>query len=255
MAMSYEELKEAIVKKLMEMSNEDMVVIPSGNEILMKNSKGEHRLDFNAVYERHLQGESIEHAANMMLEPLFRHTDMFEGYEDWKTSKLKVFPQFKNTNDLSPLMITHNSPIPSLSLVYVIDADKGMMFVTPQILGYWEIEIEELHQQAMSNLRSLSKKSGIKLLKDGELKFYFSSSNDGYDAVRILTANYQQIKQTLKGRLYVGLPNRDMVIIFNGNEDFARRFINQNNIQFQTHRYRLTPLTFEWDGKTFSPIL
>lgn len=229
-------------------------------EILINSGRGSKlSMSFELILDR------LKNPAS--LELLFKNTltnpplveDLNSLSKNWEMTKHFIFPLLKNSNQIiqypNMKLVSEQSPIPELAITYVIDSNDSMAFLSEGMLSDWGIEVKEMKKQAFRNLKKLYEKKGLLTDKSEGGFFLFSNREDGYDATRILSLDYRYLKGKVKGEVLIGIPNRDMLVVFGSEESIADRFVFQNAMAFRDHRYALTPNTFIWkDGKEFIPF-
>ena len=127
-------------------------------------------------------------------------------------------------------MLAYREFLAELIITYVIDEGRSVAFVTEEHLERWGISAQDLHEQALANLRERTlQQVDYATLGEGEQRLFIFNSNDGYDATRLLLADVlAEWAGQLPGNIVIGIPNRDFLIAFSdANPDILQSVAQQ----------------------------
>ncbi len=113
-------------------------------------------------------------------------------------------------------MLAYREFLAELIIAYVIDEGRSVAFVNEEHLERWGLSTQDLHEQALANLRERTlQQVDYATLGEGEQRLFIFNSNDGYDATRLLLADVlAEWARQLPGNIVIGIPNRDFLIAF-----------------------------------------
>lgn len=147
-----------------------------------------------------------------------------ETFEDVKTRilpQLKTVDQISAINDSEPMkaaedMLVTREFVHTLNICFVIDTEKGYLYITKNKLEEFGIDINELTRLAIKNLAELpASKEGPRKMdhKDGTFSYSWES-NDGYDAARILLPNlWDMFSPFYPDGFLIAIPHRDFLLV------------------------------------------
>src|SRR5690625_159930 len=113
---------------------------------------------------------------------------------------------------------------------------------------------DHLHEIAMFNIRSRSTSYKTDRVADND--FHFISTQDGYDASRILNESFlEEMKANCKGELAISVPHQDVLILADIENDRGYDILAQMSMQFFAEgRIPITSLSFIYDSGKLEPI-
>ena len=120
--------------------------------------------------------------------------------------------------------------LPGLRVVYALDNDRTIAYISRPMFAAWNITIEKLHKTAIANLVSRSHEIGGQAAQDenGTVSLVVLQTLDGYDASRILLpALHERLKRLLGSPFAAGIPNRDILLCFRDIPDMVERISKQ----------------------------
>lgn len=137
---------------------------------------------------------------------------------------------------------------------YALDLGRSYRLIDEDILKQEAWEAEKIHEIALFNLRSL--KTDYKVDTVRENKFYFISTQDGYDGSRILNEAFlEEMKANCEGDMAVAVPHQDVLIIVDVVNDTGYDVLAQLTMQFFAEgRIPVTSLSFIYENKKLEPI-
>lgn len=134
----------------------------------------------------------------------------------------RIYPMLKPITLLADVrerrlpMLAYREFLAELIVTYVINEGRSVAFVNEEHLERWAIDVQDLHERALANLRERTRErvdytvSGV-----GEQRLFIFDSSDGYDATRLLLADViAGWARQLPGHIVIGIPNRDFLIAF-----------------------------------------
>lgn len=139
-------------------------------------------------------------------------------------------------------------------IYYALDLGKSYRLIDHAMLQEEGLDQERIREIARFNLRSLE--TGMKQDEVAGNTFYFLSSNDGYDASRILNeALLEQMKAQSVGELAVAVPHGDVCIFADIQNASGYDILAQMNMKFFAEgRVPITSLPFLYEDKNLEPI-
>jgi uncharacterized protein YtpQ (UPF0354 family) len=165
----------------------------------------------------------------------------------------RVYPMIKPL-DLLVRVREHNLPmlvyrefLAGLMIVYVVDEPRSVTFINETHLDHWEVDITEVHKQAIKNLRRRTiEQVDYVVVGEGEQRIYIYNSGDGYDATRLLLSDVlASWARDVPGALVIGIPNRDFLIGFSdANPDILERIAQQIQADAAGREYSITDQLF-----------
>lgn len=142
-------------------------------------------------------------------------TPAFEAVRDHIMPMLKPLEVIVGLPDQSliPVYLPFSD---DLIITYVVAHDAQANYVTMSHVQEWLVDPRELHMIALENLHRHSKNCRIYLRgNDPAHVVFIVGAGDGFDATRILLPElFAPIEARLLGRTVVGIPHRDLLLIF-----------------------------------------
>ncbi|WP_337970093.1 DUF1444 domain-containing protein [Virgibacillus salexigens] len=139
-------------------------------------------------------------------------------------------------------------------IFYALDLGKSYRLIDEELLhneGWTKERIDEI---ATFNLRSLS--LDYKHEQVAENDFYFISTQDGYDASRILNEAFlEEMKANSKGELAVAVPHQDVLIVTDVQNKAGYDILAQMTMKFFAEgRIPITSLPMIYEEKSLEPV-
>ena len=144
-------------------------------------------------------------------------------------------------------MLAYREFLADLMIAYVIDEERSFAYINEDHLDRWNISVQDLHEQALANLRRRTdERVTYTAVGEGEQRLFIFSSGDGYDATRLLLADVLAAwAREVPGRLVIGIPNRDFLIAFSdANPEILRGVAAQVQSDAAQREYGLTEQLF-----------
>jgi uncharacterized protein YtpQ (UPF0354 family) len=101
-------------------------------------------------------------------------------------------------------------------IAYVISEGGRLAYINEQHLERWQIGAHELHDQAITNLRTRTEAIGsYTTTGEGAQRLVIFNTQDGFDATRLLLSDMlASLRGQFPGKMVIGIPNRDFMILF-----------------------------------------
>ncbi|WP_079708225.1 DUF1444 domain-containing protein [Paraliobacillus ryukyuensis] len=169
-----------------------------------------------------------------------------------------VFPVIRSTSfptqtnaELALIYAEHTA---ETRIYYALDLGKTYQLIDQGMLeqeGWTEERVKEV---ASFNLRSLSTNPKHDQVAGND--FYFISTNDGYDASRILNEAFlEEMRLNAKGELAVAVPHQDVLILVDVQNDTGYDILAQMTMKFFAEgRVPITSLSFIYEDNKLEPI-
>jgi uncharacterized protein YtpQ (UPF0354 family) len=257
--MNFQEFKGELIKTISQMSDKDIMVVDAGDRLLIKREDLNTALFLDNAWKRYKSGEDFQTMAKLMIEPLLKQSERYDFTKmSWAEVKNRIMPQVKNLAFFKQSLaekskiVFRDDIIPGIGIGYVVDSDNGMAYVTNHILDMWGITPDILHAQAIANIKPYKKDIKRVELPDG-LHYYIASTLDSYDAAKILILleDGAEIQASFKGDMMVGIPIRDVLLIFDSEKPYVPFFAMQILEVNSKFPYPVSPLIFKWEKGKF----
>jgi uncharacterized protein YtpQ (UPF0354 family) len=144
-------------------------------------------------------------------------------------------------------MLAYREFLADLMIAYVIDEERSFAYINEDHLERWSISVQDLHDQALANLRRRTDEQvKYTTVGEGEQRLFIFNSGDGYDATRLLLAEVLAAwAREVPGHLVIGIPNRDFLIAFSdANSEILRGVAAQVQSDAAQREYGLTEQLF-----------
>jgi uncharacterized protein YtpQ (UPF0354 family) len=165
----------------------------------------------------------------------------------------RVYPILKPIEMLAEVrerklpMLAYREFLADLMITYVIDEERSFAYINEDHLDRWKVSVEDLHRQAIENLRRRTDdRVTYTAVGAGEQRLFIFNSGDGYDATRLLLSDVlADWAREVPGRLVIGIPNRDFLIAFSdANSEVLRGVAAQVQSDAAQREYGLTEQLF-----------
>src|SRR5699024_9752572 len=139
-------------------------------------------------------------------------------------------------------------------IFFALDLGKSYRLLDEEFIKQEGWTEKRVHENALFNLRSL--KTDYKKDEVQDNDFYFISTQDGYDASRILNEAFlDEMKKKASGDLAVAVPHQDVLILADIRNDTGYDILAQMNMKFFAEgQIPITSLPFIYDDKKLEPI-
>lgn len=139
-------------------------------------------------------------------------------------------------------------------IYYALDLKDSYRLIDETMLEEENLSADALHEMAMFNLRSLPKNYNTDEVNDNV--FYFLSTQDGYDASRILNESFlNDMEKKCEGEMAVAVPHQDVLIMADIKNDTGYDILAQMTMRFFSEgRVPITALPFIYENNKLEPI-
>jgi uncharacterized protein YtpQ (UPF0354 family) len=147
-------------------------------------------------------------------------------------------------------MLAYREFLGGLMIAYVIDEDRSVAYINEEHLDRWGVSAQDLHEQALVNLRRKTEQVKYTTVGAGEQRLFIFNSGDGYDAARLLLSEVlDEWARQMPGHLVIGVPNRDFLVAFSdANPEILRAVAMQVQADSAQREYGLTEQLFTLVG-------
>jgi uncharacterized protein YtpQ (UPF0354 family) len=170
----------------------------------------------------------------------------------------KIFPVIRSTS--FPLETGEGVPLlteehtAETRIYYALDLGQSYRLIDEKMLTQEEILPKHIKEAALFNMRSLS----TEVKKDivaGNI-FYFLSTNDGYDASRILNDSFlKHMQSQISGKMVLAVPHQDVLIIADIQNNTGYDVLAQMAMSFFANgKVPITALSFAYDEGELEPM-
>ncbi|TGB04024.1 DUF1444 domain-containing protein [Halobacillus salinus] len=150
--------------------------------------------------------------------------------------------------------LVHQEHTAETRIYYALDLGKSFQLIDEQMLEQEGWTKDRIQEVATFNVRSLP----VEMKKDNVYgnDFYFLSTQDGYDASRILNeALLEELKAEIKGELAISIPHQDVIIFADVQNPEGYDILAQMAMKFFAEgTVPITSLSFLYEDKQLEPI-
>lgn len=245
------EFADAIVKAISEKES-NLTIIQSEEDIFSliiqspDNNNFKGRITLDQPYKVYLNmirsGAEEKEAIESVSEKITIDTFKTNYNLDFDTIKNNIYPFIKPSLEEQFMnFLICDKLIEDLYLFYVVDFDRGMCFVTEQMLDNWSLTIPHLKDLAKKNFLR-DKDIPLEKMTNGVHNFYVYNTKDGYDVTRVLLSHrFSQVQYKENSQLLIGMPNRDFLIFFPSKPKIFRDFaVNQVQKDYRDFEYSVS---------------
>lgn len=197
---------------------------------------------------------------NLYRMALLRPEEMRRQIERWMVELLRAAEgapdmdgSFEELKDrIMPMVVPEGAPasvslsqplVNGLSISYAIDNDRTISYVSPERFDRWKLSLDQLHEQAMTNLvgKSESMSASAAQDEDGKVYLILFQTMDGYDASRVLLPTlHDRLREYLGSPFVAGIPTRDILLCFRNDEDTVGKLRPQIEKDFAQMPHQVT---------------
>lgn len=205
---------------------------------------------FYNAYQRY--PEQLDAIASKLLRAIQEHAQT-RGAVSFDEIRDRVYPMLKPIEILADIferklpMLAYRPLLADLIITYVIDEERSVVYLNDEHMAAWGVREEELYKQSLENLRRRTLKPDMcTIVGEGDRQLIIYSTEDGYDAARLLlTELLEEWQQQLPGQLVIGIPNRDFLVGFSdANPAILRQIAQQISVDASQREYALTDQLF-----------
>jgi uncharacterized protein YtpQ (UPF0354 family) len=158
--------------------------------------------------------------------------------------KDRIFPLVIVDSSGEAAKVTVTQPlVDDLVIGYAIDADRTISYIPRELFETWNTTIDELHEQALTNLVGRSEAINAHAAEDesGKINLILFQTMDGYDASRILLPMlHDRLREYLGSPFAAGIPNRDILLCFRNDDATVERLTTQIADDFRRMPHQVT---------------
>ncbi|MFP4441471.1 MAG: DUF1444 family protein [Chloroflexaceae bacterium] len=225
----------------------------SGMELKLRVHGSEMRLNLENFYNAYLLDPSKLEAIHQTMIRTMQGFNPDRSAESFDELRERIYPMLKPAALVTEIqernlpMLVYRAFLANLVIAYVIDEPDSVAFINEEHMEHWEIGEHALYQQALQNLRERTlNTTDYTTVGTGAQQLFIFSSQDGYDATRILLPELlDKWRSQLPGNMVIGIPNRDFLIAFSDADRVTLMNIAQQvQIDSVQRSYSLTPQLF-----------
>jgi uncharacterized protein YtpQ (UPF0354 family) len=175
-----------------------------------------------------------------------------------KGNDKKIFPIIRSTS----FPIESGEGIPFLTedhtaetrIYYALDLGQSYRLIDERMLASEQIDSKQIKEAALFNMRSLT--TDVKKDTVAGNIFYFLSTNDGYDATRILNDTFlKQMQSQISGKMVLAVPHQDVLIIADIQNNTGYDVLAQMAMAFFANgKVPITALSFAYEDGELEPM-
>ncbi|MHC0038904.1 DUF1444 domain-containing protein [Pseudoneobacillus sp. C159] len=139
-------------------------------------------------------------------------------------------------------------------IYYALDLGQSYRLIDEKMLTDDGLQATQIKEAALFNMRSLS--TNVKKDVVAGNTFYFLSTNDGYDASRILNDSFlKQMQSQITGDMVLAVPHQDVLIIADIQNNTGYDVMAQMAMSFfASGKVPITALSFAYENGELEPI-
>ncbi|WP_442595546.1 DUF1444 domain-containing protein [Neobacillus sp. D3-1R] len=139
-------------------------------------------------------------------------------------------------------------------IYYALDLGQSYRLIDEQMVTKENISPKHIKETALFNVRSLS--TEVKRDTVAGNVFYFVSTNDGYDASRILNESFlKQMENEISGNMVLAVPHQDVLIIADIQNNTGYDVLAQMAMAFFANgKVPITALSFAYENGELEPM-
>ncbi len=220
------------IEKRLALAEDIELLNRSGMEMRLKVRGQNVEIDLTSFYDAYRQNPALIDAVaqtfgRVLLGELPQRSDA-----DYNHVAERIFPMLKPATLLATVreqnlpMLAYRDFLANLIIVYTIDEQNSVAFINENHLERWDVTMQDLHEQAIENLRRRTEQVEAVTVGQGDERLFIFNSGDGYDAARLLLTDVLGAWAShVRGSLIIGIPNRDFLIAFGDDDQDALRNI------------------------------
>ncbi|WP_173915814.1 DUF1444 domain-containing protein [Halobacillus sp. Marseille-Q1614] len=183
---------------------------------------------------------------------IMNKTHSLEGKEEQIFPVIRAGSFPKKTSEGKKLI--HSEHTAETTVFYALDLGKSYQLIDEAMAEREGWSAERIKEVASFNVRSLPVEMKKDTVYDND--FYFHSTQDGYDASRILNeALLEKLKAEFEGELAISIPHQDVIIFADVKNPEGYDILAQMAMKFFAEgTVPVTSLSFLYEDKTLEPI-
>lgn len=139
-------------------------------------------------------------------------------------------------------------------IYYALDLGQSYRLIDEKMLAKENVDPKRIKEAALFNMRSLP--TEVKKDEVAGNTFYFLSTNDGYDASRILNESFlKQMRSQIAGDMVLAVPHQDVLIIADMQNTTGYDVLAQMAMAFFANgKVPITALSFAYEDGELEPM-
>jgi len=210
------------VEQMLDAMPDIAVLERAGMEIKLRVHDSEMRLNLENFYNAYLLDPSKLEAIHQTMIRTMQGFNPDRSARSFDELREQIYPMLKpaalvtEVQERNLPMLVFRAFLANLVIAYVIDEPDSVAFINEEHLDHWGIGEHVLYEQALQNLRKRTlDTTDYTTVGTGAQQLFIFSSQDGYDATRILLPELlDKWCAQLPGSMVIGIPNRDFLIAF-----------------------------------------
>lgn len=133
--------------------------------------------------------------------------------------------------------------VPGLCVGYVVDGDRTIAYVSWETMRRWGVDIDRLHERALTNLIDRSESMSAHAAQDENkvINLILFQTLDGFDASRLLLPTlHDRLREHLGSPFVAAIPNRDILLCFRNDPGTVESLRDQIRSDFHTMPHQVT---------------
>lgn len=239
--------------------NDDVVEVRErrGMSLMLRVGDRNATIDVTPFYQAYAANPDQLDAVAQTLVSALTHDMPRRDERDFAALSDRIFPMFKPVELLLTVrerrlpMLVYREFLADLIITYVIDEARSVAYLNEDHIERWGVSAQEIHEAAMQNLRRRTdERVRYTSVGEGEQRLFILNSGDGYDATRLLLTDIlAEWARMVRGRLVVGIPNRDFLIALgDSNQDILQNVAAQIQADATQREHTLTDRLFTLVG-------
>lgn len=241
------------IERRMDLYDEIEVRERHGMELRLRRNETDLTVDLGNFYTAYARDPAQLDVVVQNLVNMVQGTVPDRSTSDFAALAARIYPMLKPIALLAAVrerklpMLAYREFLADLIVTYVIDEERSVAFLNEDHLERWNMSVQEIHEQALENLRRRTlEQVDYASVGAGEQRLFIFNSGDGYDATRLLLSDVLGgWARELPGNLVIGIPNRDFLIAFSdANPEVLRSVAQQVQADSARWEYGLTDQLF-----------
>lgn len=173
----------------------------------------------------------------------------------WDEAKELLRPRLVSAEYLRPAPdVLRRAFAPGVFVVYAVDYGRQVGFADRKGLEQWQVDLDQVHDVAVTNLEALSKGILIDVRTTPGSRFAAIATGDSYDAARLALPQVRaRLLSALDDPIFVGIPNRDFLVAWPAGSPQFATFVAQISKDFRQQPYAITDIIFHVDREGVRP--
>jgi len=192
-----------------------------------------------------LQPDEVEHSVERWAVELLRagegtpdHGASFEQVQE------RILPMVlsQNSHDPEASVMISQPLVPGLQIAYALDSDRTISYIPQPLFKRWKLELDDLHETAMTNLVSRSEAINAQAAQDEKgIYLILFQTLDGFDASRILLPTlHDRLREHLGSPFAAAIPHRDILLCFRNDDEVVNGLRDQIKTEYRKMPHQVT---------------